>query len=197
MKTLKVLWILLFGFLLVVPSLADDKKMSEEQQNMMEVWMKYATPGEGHKFLEKQAGEWDVVSKMWEKPGQEPTVTKGPAIGKMIMGGRYLEMSYSGTMMGQPFEGRSIYAYDNHLKKYLSVWIDNFGTVIMVSTGILDSSGKALTEWAEVDNIFTGDKEKAKTVITLVNDDMFLMEMYMQGPEGEFKSLEVTHIRKK
>jgi len=48
-----------------------------------------------------------------------------------------------------------------------------------------------------VDNIFTGDKEKAKTVITLVNDDKFLMEMYMQGPEGEFKSLEVTHIRKK
>ena len=185
------------GLLLVAPSLADDREKSNEQQKMMEVWMKYATPGEGHKFLQKQVGEWEVVSKMWEKPGQEPQITKGPGIGKMIMGGRYLEMSYKGTMMGMPFEGLGLYAYDNHLKQYLSIWIDNMGTGIMISSGTVDSSGMVLTEFAEVNNIITGEKEKAKTVITFVTADKFLMEMYMVGPEGEFKSLEVTHIRKK
>lgn len=183
--------------LLLVPAWAQDQETTEEQQKIMAVWMAYATPGEGHKFLEKMTGEWDVVSTMWEKPGQEPTVTKGPAVGKMIMGGRYLDISYSATMMGMPFEGKNIYAYDNHQKKYLSVWIDNMGTGILFGTGTLDGSGKVLTEFAEVDNIFTGEKEKARTVITLVNDNKFLMEMYMTVPEGEFKSLEVTHIRKK
>ena len=134
---------------------------------------------------------------MWEKPGQEPHVTKGPAIGKMIMSGRYLKMSYKGTVMGMPFEGMALYAYDNHQKHYLSIWIDSMGTGMMSSTGTLDKSGMVLTEYAEVDNIFTGAKEKAKTVITFITVDKFLMEMYMGGPEGEFKSLEVTHIRKK
>jgi hypothetical protein len=197
MKTINVMLIVILGLLLVVPSLADDQKKDDEQQKMMAVWMAYATPGEGHKFLEKQVGEWEVVSKMWEKPGQEPTVTKGPAVGKMILGGRYLKISYSGTVMGMPFEGLCLYAYENHLKKYLSIWLDNMGTGIMSSIGTLDESGMVLTEYAEVNNIFTGAKEKAKTVITFINADKFLMEMYMVGPEGEFKSLEVTHIRKK
>jgi hypothetical protein len=112
------------------------------------------------------------------------------------MGGRYLKISYEGMMMGMPFKGLGIYAYDNHLKKYLSIWIDNMGTGIMFSTGTVDQNGMVLTEHAEVDNILTGLKEKAKTVITFVTADKFLMEMYMVVPEGEFKSLEVTHIRK-
>lgn len=113
------------------------------------------------------------------------------------MSGRYLKMSYKGTVMGMPFEGMVLYAYDNHQKHYLSIWIDNMGTGMLSSTGTLDKSGMVLTEYAEVDNIFTGAKEKAKTIITFITVDKFLMEMYMEGPEGEFKSLEVTHIRKK
>jgi len=197
MKTVKVFLIIFLGLVLIAPSLADSQEKSEEQQKMMEVWMKYATPGKAHKFLEKQVGEWDVISKMWEKPGQPPTITKGPGKGKMFMGGRYLKMYYKGNMMGMPFEGLGIYAYDNHLKKFLSIWIDNMGTGIMFSKGTVDKTGMVLTTYSEVDNIFTGAKDKFKTVITFMNADKFLMEMYMLGPKGEFRSLEVTHIRKK
>lgn len=197
MKTLKIFVIIFLGLILIMPAVADDQKKGAEQQKMMEAWMKYATPGAPHKFLEKQVGEWDVVSKMWEEPGKEPMVTKGPAVGKMLMGGRYLKMTYKGTMMGMPFEGVGISAYDNHLKKYLSIWMDNMGTGIMFSKGTLDKTGKILTEYAEIDNIFTGAKEKVKSVTTCITDDKFVMEMFMVSPKGEFKNLEVTHIRKK
>jgi hypothetical protein len=197
MKAFRLLLIIFLGLILIMPALADDQKKNEEQQKMMEVWMKYATPGEGHKFLEKHVGEWDVISKMWEQPGKEPTITKGPGVGKMFLGGRYLKMKYKGTMMGMPFEGLAIYAYDNHAKKYLEVWVDNMGTGIMFSKGTLDKTGTVLTVFGEVDNIFTGEKEKVKSVTTFINADKFLMEMFMVGPKGEFRSLEVTHVRKK
>lgn len=113
------------------------------------------------------------------------------------MGGRYLKISYQGTMMDMSFEGMGIHAFDNHLKKYLSIWIDNMGTGIMVSTGTLDESGKVLTQYAEMENFISGKKEKVKTVTTLCSPDKWQMEMYMVGPPGEFRSLEVIHSRKK
>jgi len=54
-----------------------------------------------------------------------------------------------------------------------------------------------LTEYAEVDDFFTEKKIKAKGVTTFIDPDKWMMEMYMIGPQGEFKDLEVTHIRKK
>lgn len=197
MKTMKVFlsFVLVLSLACLVP--ASPQEESKTDQKMMETWMKYATPGEGHQFLQKMVGEWDIISKMWQQPGQEPTITKGPGKGKMIMGGRYLEMSYQGTMMGMPFEGLEIHAYDNHSREYISIWIDNMGTGIMVNKGTLDKTGKILTQFAEVDDIFTGKKTKSKTVTTLINPDKWLMEMYMIDAQGEFRSLEVTHTRKK
>jgi predicted DNA-binding WGR domain protein len=173
------------------------QEQSEADKKIMETWMKYATPGEGHAFLKKMAGEWVVVSKLWEKPGREPTLTNGPGKAKMIMGGRYLEITYQGTMMGMPFEGKSLYGYDNHAKKYFSTWIDNMGTGLMVTWGTVDKTGKILTEFGEVDDIFTGKKIKVKNVITLIDADKWQTEMYMLDPQGEFKSVEVIHTRKK
>jgi hypothetical protein len=197
MKTFKICLIVFFSILPVIPVSAGSQQQSEQEKELMEKWMQFATPGKGHEFLKKQVGEWEVISKMWERPGREPVITKGPGTGEMIMGGRYLKMTYKGTMDGMPFEGMSIYAYDNHLKQYLSVWIDNMGTGFLLSRGSLDPSGRVLTKTAEVENIFTGEKEKARTVITFVNPDKFIMEMFMEGPQGEFRSLEVTHIRRK
>jgi hypothetical protein len=114
----------------------------------------------------------------------------------MVMGGRYLKIFYQGTMMGMPFEGMGVHAYNNYLNKYIYTWIDNMGTGIMVSKGTLDKSGKVLTEYAVVDDIFTGEKTKTKSVTTFINPDKWLMEMYMISSQGEFKSLVVTHTRK-
>ena len=197
MRILKILLMFVFITWFSGALMAADQEKSKQEQEMMEKWMKYATPGEAHKFLQKMAGEWEATSKMWMQPGAEPTITKGPGIGKMIYGGRYLKLSYKGHMMGMPFEGMGIHAYDNHLKKFISAWIDNMGTGIMINYGTVDKSGNVLTEIAEMDDFLTGKKVKYKSVTTIISPDKFLMEMYSPGPEGEFRSLEVTHIRKK
>jgi hypothetical protein len=197
---------IVFGFVMIVflfgsvtPGLlAQEKSVDEQQKKMMEKWMQFATPGEPHRFLDKRVGEWDVVTRMWREPGAPPDESTGSAVGKMMLGGRYLKLKHRGTVNGMPFEGISIGGYDNHLKEFFSIWIDNVGTGIMISRGSLEPTAKTLTEVAEVDDFMTGQKMKTRTVTTLVNPDKFFMEMYMIGPDGkEFKSLEVTYTRKK
>ena len=54
----------------------------------------------------------------------------------MIMNGLYQESNHTGDMMGiRCFTARVVVAYDNHRKEFISTWIDNMGSGIMVLKG--------------------------------------------------------------
>ncbi len=46
--------------------------MSPEQQEMMQKWMAFMTPGEPHKMLAERVGTWNFTTKMWLQPGAAP-----------------------------------------------------------------------------------------------------------------------------
>lgn len=59
---------------------------------MMKAWEAYATPGEAHKTLALDNGNWTAESTMWMGPNdQKPMKSTMTANIKMIMGGRYQE----------------------------------------------------------------------------------------------------------
>ena len=112
--------------LTVSPALAKDKKGQKpmDQQAMMELWKKLATPGEPHKLFASLAGSWTTQTKEWMEPGKPPTESTGTAEMKMLLDGRFLYQEYNAQMMGQPFSGIGIDAYDNMSKKYVTAWMD-------------------------------------------------------------------------
>ncbi len=68
----------------------EGQEMSAEQQEMMEKWNEYMTPGEPHKRMAERVGTWNFTSKMWQQPGTPPEESSGTSTAKMSMGGRYL-----------------------------------------------------------------------------------------------------------
>src|SRR5688572_7867388 len=109
--------------------LAEDKKVHDPKTDAhMEAWLKASTPGEQHKLLSQLTGNWDHTVKWWMSADGQPEVSKGRTVNGMIMGGRYLKQSATGTSMGQPFEGMGISGYDNTKEQFTSMWIDNMGT---------------------------------------------------------------------
>jgi hypothetical protein len=106
--------------------MAKDKKSEKpmDQQAMMELWKKMAMPGEPHKLFATLAGSWTTTSKEWMEPGKPPTESTGTAEIKMLLDGRFLYQEYNSQMMGQPFSGIGIDAYDNMTKKYVTAWLD-------------------------------------------------------------------------
>ena len=171
----------------------DNPMMNEEMKAKMEA---YATPNENHAILKALEGKWKAEVKMWMDPAAEPEVSEGTAESTMILGGRYLEQQYSGTAMGQPFEGRGLIGYDNLRKEYRSVWADNMSTGVMVSSGSYDATAKTITEKGTMScPIMQGDRDY-RAVTTFIDKDHYTYESFMAGEDGtEMKTMLITYTR--
>lgn len=163
------------------------------QANMQEA----GTPGQPHEILKKLAGNWNAEVKMWMDPSGKPEVSKGKAKNELIFNGRFLQMSYKGTFMGQPFEGQGVTGYDNVAKKYFSTWIDTMSTSMMHAEGYGDATGNSLTFAANFVCPMTRESINAEDVYTLVDKNHFRYEMYQVKDGTKFKSLEINYSRSK
>ncbi len=167
-------------------------------EEMMKKWEAYATPGEAHQKLDVLVGSWTARVKSWMAPGQPPEETEGTAVNTWVLGNRFLEQKYDGTMMGKPLSGIGYTGYDNFKKRYESFWIDNMGTGQMVSTGTCDKTGKVFRATSLMDDPVTGKKTKVEERTVIVDADTYRMEMSRPGPDGKmFKMLEIVYTRKK
>ena len=117
--------------------------MSQNEQ--MNKWMEYMTPGTMHEQLATTEGEWKTISKWWMDPASnEPMQSEGTATFEMILGGRYQKSYHSGEVMGMPMEGINILGYDNATKEFTSIWIDNMGTGTAVAKGRYDEDSNSI-----------------------------------------------------
>lgn len=162
-----------------------------------EAYMKAATPGAPHERLARLAGHWTTQVKAWFAPGQPAAESTGTMDVAPILGGRYVESVHKGQMMGQPFEGREIDGYDNVAGQYVSSWIDNMGTGVLMLTGQADASGKVVTMTGDFVDPATHKKMTYKGVSTLVDDDTMRYESYMVAGGKEAKVMEITAKRSK
>ncbi len=164
---------------------------------MQKAWEEYATPGEMHKMLADEAGSWTAESKMWMDPSAPPQTSTMKAEIKMALGGRYQEGKYTGTMMGQPFEGKGTVAYNNASGEFEQTWMDNMGTGIMHMSGKYDPATKTVNYSGNCIDPMTKQPKKYRQTYKIVDDKTRVMEMFDNGPDGkEYKSMEITMHRK-
>jgi hypothetical protein len=169
---------------------------AQDQQKAVEMYMKLGAVNENHAYLKAFVGEWKVAVKMWTFPGSPATASETTARGELILGGRFLSMAYSGTMMGQPFDGVQTIGYDNLQKKYVILWIDNTSTAFYMTTGIRDAAAKTMTEEGLWPDPMTGGRVRVRNVTKWHGPDEFSYESFMTLPNGkEFKSMEEHAVR--
>lgn len=171
-----------------------DKQM--DPQAMMETYKKLATPGEPHKQFASMAGSWTTQSKEWMEPGKPPMESTGSVEMKMLLDGRFLQQEFSGNMMGQPYSGVGITAYDNLRKRYVSAWMDTMSTGIFTMEGTATADGKTITlkgHHAEPG----GGEMTHRAVWKLVDNNTQTFDMYGAHRGGkETKMMEIVYTRK-
>jgi len=183
--------------LTVSPALAKDMKGQKptDPLAMMELWKQAAMPGGPHKLFATLVGSWTTTTKEWMEPGKPPMESTGTAESKMLMEGRFLHQEFHGQMMGQPFTGMSIDAYDNIRKKYVTVWVDTRGTGIFIMEGTGSLDGKTITlrgSHAEPG----GGTMTHRAIWTIMDADHQLVEMYSSHHgQKETKMMEITYTR--
>lgn len=183
----------------VTDSVKTEEPIAEQpldSATQMKLWTEYATPGNEHKMMADETGTWNCDMTFWEGPNGKPSKATSTANIKMILGGRYQESIYSGTMMGQPFEGKSTLAYNNASKEFTTTFIDNMGTGMMVAIGKYDEANKSMNFKGDMVSPLNGKKTPYREVYTIVDTNTRKMEMYDTKNGTEYKSMEIIMKRK-
>lgn len=180
-------------------TLASEEWKPVDSATATKAWIEYATPSDMHQMLAKSDGNWMGQTTMWMEDGGKPMTSMSEAVNKMMFDGRYQMSNHKGNMMGMPFEGLSIVAYDNSKKKFVSTWIDNMGTGIMSMEGDWNPSTKSIEFKGKMTDPSRPGKDcDVREVFTFVDDNTQKMEMYGPDPKTgkEFKTMEIKFTKK-
>jgi hypothetical protein len=171
----------------------------EQMQEMMKQYMEMIAPGPEHQAMAKHVGTWNMNMKMWQAPGAPPMETTGTNKVRMDMDGRYMIEESEANMMGMPYKGYNIVAYDKFRKEYQMLYYDNMGTGMYTAKGQADATGKVITMTGTMDDVMADKKDMPmRYVTTIVDDNHHTFEMFGPGPDGkEFKMMEITYERAK
>jgi hypothetical protein len=174
---------------------ADKKQPSMEE--MMQAWAKYGTPGKEHEIFKSIEGTFDADVTVTMPGAPSPEKSKGVAKNELLFGGRYVMGEFSGQMMGKPFQGGGLWAFDKLKGKYVNIWIDDMSTMVMVSEGVGDAGGKTITLTSTCPDPAGGKDKTIKSVLTVIDNDRHTYEAF-ESPEGkEIKTLSITYTRAK
>jgi Protein of unknown function (DUF1579) len=174
---------------------------------MMKQMMELSKLNENHKLLASLDGTWNYNIKFWMNPdpNAKPQESKGTAVRKSVMDGRYFVEDVSGKMQmpGQdgkmtdiPFKGMGMEGYDNVKKKFVASWVDNMGTGIEFSEGTYDPATKTFTYTAEMEPV-PGMKTAVREVIKIADKDHMSLEWYENQGGQEKKTMEINYTRAK
>jgi Protein of unknown function (DUF1579) len=189
------------------PTVATSPVAVPNQADMMKQMMDLSKLNENHKLLASLDGSWNYTIKFWMNPdpNAKPEESKGTAVRKAIMDGRYVVMDVTGKMqMPGPdgkmkdvtFKGMGLEGYDNVKKKFVESWVDNMGTGIEAAEGTYDPATKTFTYTAEIEPM-PGMKQQAREVVKLGDKDHMTLEWFENQGGQEKKTMEINYTRKK
>ena len=156
-----------------------------------------ASPGEKHEKLKALVGDWDTTIRVWSRPGDEPEETTGTAKTRWILGKRFVETVYKGTILGQKVEARVVEGYDNRAREFVATWRDTMGTYTLIFRGTCDVECKVWTKEAELTDPISNRKLTNKGVTTVLDENSYKYESFIViDVEREFKNMELVAQRR-
>ena len=174
------------------------KASSSGDKARLEAWQRASTPGEPHKKLEALVGTFDTRVRSWIDPSKPPEDSVGTSVNTWVLGGRYVEQQFDGTMMGEPFTGIGYIGYDNVQKKYVSTWLDTAGTGMIYLVGSADASGKTILGHATMWDPVYAKPFPVDSKLVITDNDHHSFELVGKAPNGRLSKLvEIQYTRKK
>lgn len=152
------------------------------------------------KVLASLAGEFDVTTKIWMEPGQEPMESKSTNTRSMVLGGSYLREPYTVKSGEYQHEGEMTWCYNPGTKRL------QLTHLISVSPGmeVLETEwdGKAKIVEFKFKANYQGTDYASRYVMNWESADKQVLEVRSSpiGKDGklgtEVKEVEVTYTRK-
>jgi hypothetical protein len=156
--------------------------------------MRRGLPSRGHAALSLLIGTWRVRYEVYGtlgRRGDEPPIVSDDVRTRRewVGGGRFIEDTTEGTLMGAPLWRRGWLGYNNMDRRYEWVTIDSVNSTMMVYVSETGSGSKQpiIMDGAFTDQGVAGEKTVGKrvgmrTVIRMDTEDHHVFELYFRRP---------------
>jgi hypothetical protein len=176
---------ILLAIILASPILANgEKEKKSDSQAVMDMYIEMAKPVASHDRLRAFTGTWNVASSMWMSPSEPPLRVNGTATGRMILGGRFLQLD---TTLGAPYaeEMLTILGFDGRTNEYTLVGYDTLGTYYITAAGKHDAVKNAIVLDGEYAQPPSGTMQSYRFVLEQPRPAEHRMRLYFAMPDGK------------
>lgn len=154
-------------------------------------------PGPEHAVLKMDEGTWDAVVEIAAAPGMPAMKSTGVEVNTMGCGGLCLITDFKGDMMGMPFLGHGVSAWDPAKKKYVGSWTDSMSAGLMLGESTYDAATKKWSGSMEGPDA-TGKVTKTRSIVEMKDASTRVFTTYAAGPDGkEMEAMKITYTRRK
>jgi Protein of unknown function (DUF1579) len=153
------------------------------------------TPGPEHAILKEDVGTWDASLEMMV-PGAPPAAaSKGVEVNAMGCNGLCLVTDFKGEIMGGPFHGHGVSAWDPAKKKYVGGWSDSMTPGVAVTESTWDAATKTMSGTMETPDGSGGTVKMRSTVEYAAGKRV--MSLFMTGSDGkEMSTMRITYTKR-
>jgi hypothetical protein len=155
-----------------------------------------AKPTKEHLWLQRLVGDWTFDGECLMGPDQPPMKSSGKCTTRSL-GGFWTLNEGTGEMPGGG-EATSIITlgYDPAKGKFVGSFVASMMTHMWLYEGSLDASGKVLTLDAEGPSMTGDGMAKYQDIVTVENDNHWILSSQMQGPDGNWIKFMSAHYRR-
>lgn len=169
-------------------------QISHAQNN--DPWSAYMTPSAVHAWLAQYIGDFNMEINMFAADGQVGPSMSVESTHSLLLGGRFLELRQSGSMMGMPYQGITTIGFNNVDRKLTLTTITNMGTGTLTVTGDWDEESKSAELFGTLANPVTQATVQLRQFITFVDENTILIESFdTMGDQPEVKTLSYRFTR--
>jgi Protein of unknown function (DUF1579) len=174
MKRLITLVAILFAFPLAAQQQQPPEKV--DPAAMMEMYKELGKPADGHARLTGLTGRWTVTNRLWFDPAGEAVAGSGPGTGRMILGGRFLQLD-ANVGGAYPMESLTVLGFDRRFNEYTLAGFDSTGTYFITAAGKWDETAKQVVLEGSYAMPPTNEQQKYRFVWTSASRDEHLFRL--------------------
>ena len=153
-------------------ALAASRSQAQDGKEAMDM-MQMPEPTEEHHQLQDAVGTWKGTVTM-SMPGMPSEPSEATEVVRSL-GGFWVTSDFTSDFMGTPYHGHGSHTYDERKQKYVSTWIDNWGSYLSVMEGEME--GDTLVMHWEAPTM-TGEIAPHRSEQVMDGDDAYTMTFF-------------------
>jgi hypothetical protein len=173
---------------------AQDAAKKKEIDAMLASYVESAKPVAEHGRLAELAGDWKITNKLWVDPAGAPAVSSGTGRGKLILGGRFLQLEtdLKGEMGA---EGMMVMGFDRRTNDFTMFGIDSSGTYSITAAGKWSDTLKGVMLSGSYAMPPSLQEQKYRFEWTRVSDKEHLFTLYFNFDGKDVRVGETRYVR--